>query len=109
MPHWAGKVKKIQLSQPGSRQNPGKSEPAPSHSGIGKRMCRNSRKTISLSSRRRFFPHVATHDNEMQINYTRRLRRPWGGQLNSFHDISDPTNISYGNPELQPQYSNALN
>ncbi|MCH5237820.1 MAG: TonB-dependent receptor [Muribaculaceae bacterium] len=48
------------------------------------------------------------YDNEMQINYTRRLRRPWGGQLNSFHDISDPTNISYGNPELQPQYSNSF-
>ena len=31
-----------------------------------------------------------------------------GGQLNSFHDISDPTNISYGNPELRPQYSNAF-
>lgn len=48
------------------------------------------------------------YDNEMQINYTRRLRRPWGGQLNSFKDISDPTNISYGNPELQPQYSNSF-
>jgi len=48
------------------------------------------------------------HDNEMQINFTRRLRRPWGGQLNSFHDISDPTNVSYGNPELQPTYSNAF-
>lgn len=48
------------------------------------------------------------HDNELQVNYTRRLRRPWGGQLNSFHDISDPTNVSYGNPELQPQYSNAF-
>ena len=48
------------------------------------------------------------YDNEMQINYTRRLRRPWGGQLNSFRDISDPTNISYGNPELQPQYSNSF-
>lgn len=47
-------------------------------------------------------------DNEMQINFTRRLRRPWGGQLNSFHDISDPTNVSYGNPELQPTYSNAF-
>ncbi len=47
-------------------------------------------------------------DNEMQINFTRRLRRPWGGQLNSFRDISDPTNISYGNPELQPTYSNAF-
>lgn len=47
------------------------------------------------------------YENEMQINYTRRLRRPWGGQLNSFRDISDPTNISFGNPELQPQYSNS--
>lgn len=47
-------------------------------------------------------------DNEMQINYTRRIRRPWGGQLNSFHDISDPTNISYGNPQLEPQYSNSF-
>ena len=48
------------------------------------------------------------YDNELQINYTRRLRRPWGGQLNSFQNISDPTNISYGNPELQPQYSNSF-
>ena len=48
------------------------------------------------------------YENEMQINYTRRLQRPWGGQLNSFHNISDPTNISYGNPELQPQYSNSF-
>ncbi|MCH5225631.1 MAG: TonB-dependent receptor [Muribaculaceae bacterium] len=47
------------------------------------------------------------YENELQINYTRRLRRPWGGQLNSFTDISDPANISYGNPELQPQYSNS--
>lgn len=47
------------------------------------------------------------HDNELQLNYTRRIRRPWGGQLNSFRNISDPTNISYGNQELQPQYSNA--
>lgn len=55
-----------------------------------------------------FISWALPHDNEMQINYTRRLRRPWGGQLNSFHDISDPTNVSYGNPELQPQYSNAF-
>ncbi len=45
------------------------------------------------------------HDNEMQINYTRRIRRPWGGQLNSFHDISDPTNVIYGDPELPALYS----
>lgn len=55
-----------------------------------------------------FLSYSLPHDNEFQINYTRRIRRPWGGQLNSFHDISDPTNVSYGNPELQPQYSNSF-
>lgn len=55
-----------------------------------------------------FLSYSLPRDNEMQINYTRRIRRPWGGQLNSFHYISDPTNVSYGNPELQPQYSNSF-
>lgn len=55
-----------------------------------------------------FLSYSLPHDNEIQINYTRRIRRPWGGQLNSFRNISDPTNISYGNPELEPQYSNAF-
>lgn len=55
-----------------------------------------------------FVSWALPHDNELQVNYTRRIRRPWGGQLNSFKNISDPTNISYGNVELQPTYSNAF-
>lgn len=55
-----------------------------------------------------FVSWALPHDNELQVNYTRRIRRPWGGQLNSFKNISDPTNISYGNEELQPSYSNAF-
>lgn len=55
-----------------------------------------------------FLSYALPHDNEIQINYTRRIRRPWGGQLNSFRDISDPTNIQYGNPELGPTYSNSF-
>lgn len=55
-----------------------------------------------------FLSYSLPHDNEVQVNYTRRIRRPWGGQLNSFQNISDPTNISYGNPDLEPQYSNAF-
>lgn len=55
-----------------------------------------------------FLSWALPHDNELQVNYTRRIRRPWGGQLNSFKNISDPTNISYGNVELQPTYSNAF-
>lgn len=55
-----------------------------------------------------FVSYSLPYDNEIQVNYTRRIRRPWGGQLNSFLDISDPNNIRYGNPELQPEYSNAF-
>ena len=55
-----------------------------------------------------YLSYTLPHDNEVQINYTRRIRRPWGGQLNSFVDISDPTNISFGNPELEPEYTNSF-
>jgi outer membrane receptor protein involved in Fe transport len=55
-----------------------------------------------------FLSYSLPHDNELQINYTRRIRRPWGGQLNTFKDISNPTDISYGNSELQPEYTNAF-
>ena len=44
----------------------------------------------------------------MQLNYTRRLRRPWGGQLNSFKDTRDATTVSFGNPELTPEFSNSF-
>ncbi len=46
--------------------------------------------------------------HELQLNYTRRIDRPRGHQINPRKDISDVTNISYGNPNLMPQYSSAL-
>lgn len=55
-----------------------------------------------------FLSYSLPKDNELQINYTRRISRPWGGQLNSFMNITDSTNISFGNPYLSPQYSNAF-
>lgn len=55
-----------------------------------------------------FFSYALPGDNEIQLNYTRRISRPWSGQLNSFVNITDSTNISYGNPKLKPQYSNAF-
>ena len=54
-----------------------------------------------------FLSYEISDGQEIQVNYTRRLRRPWGGQLNSFQNISDSTNISFGNPNLTPEYSNA--
>lgn len=55
-----------------------------------------------------FLSYALPKENEIQVNYTRRISRPWGGQLNPFINITDSTNISYGNPKLSPQYSNAF-
>jgi outer membrane receptor protein involved in Fe transport len=49
-----------------------------------------------------------TDNDQLQLNYTRRLRRPWGGQLNSFRNTSDATVVSFGNPELTPEFSNSF-
>ena len=46
--------------------------------------------------------------HELQLNYTRRVNRPWGRQINPRMDFSDSTNISYGNVDLLPAYSNNL-
>jgi outer membrane receptor protein involved in Fe transport len=45
---------------------------------------------------------------EVQLNYTRRIRRPNFWQLNPFIDINDPVNISQGNPMLEPEFTNSL-
>lgn len=48
------------------------------------------------------------HGHELQLNYTRRVDRPRGHQINPRQDFSDSTNIQYGNPNLLPAYSSAL-
>lgn len=55
-----------------------------------------------------FLSYELPHDQQLQLNYTRRLRRPWGGQLNSFRDTRDATTVSFGNPLLTPEYSNSF-
>jgi outer membrane receptor protein involved in Fe transport len=55
-----------------------------------------------------FLSYVLPANNEIQVNYTRRITRPRGPQINSFKNITDSTNISFGNPELLPEYSNAF-
>ncbi|MBP8777478.1 MAG: TonB-dependent receptor [Bacteroidaceae bacterium] len=54
-----------------------------------------------------FLSYTLGGGNELQFNYSRRISRPWGGQLNSFQNITDSTNISSGNPKLMPEYANA--
>lgn len=47
-------------------------------------------------------------DNELKLAYSRRIRRPFGPQLNTFENISDPSEVHLGNPEILPEYSNAV-
>jgi outer membrane receptor protein involved in Fe transport len=42
---------------------------------------------------------------EIQLNYSRRIRRPDFWNLNPFVDINDPFNIRQGNPSLKPEFT----
>ncbi|HEY8897920.1 MAG TPA: outer membrane beta-barrel family protein [Niastella sp.] len=45
---------------------------------------------------------------ELQLNYSRRIRRPDFWQMNPFVDINDPLNIRQGNPALRPEFTNSF-
>ena len=39
----------------------------------------------------------------MQLNYSKRINRPEGDDLNPFPEYRDPYNLSAGNPKLKPE------
>lgn len=47
-------------------------------------------------------------DNELQLNYSRRINRPNFWQLTPFVDSTDFLNLSKGNPGLNPEFTNSL-
>lgn len=55
-----------------------------------------------------FVTKKISEDDEVQFNYSRRIRRPRFWQLNPFIDINDPANIRQGNPQLRPEYINSF-
>lgn len=55
-----------------------------------------------------FLSYTLPHKNEIQLNYTRRINLPKGRQLSSYKNVSDSTNISYGNPDLNPEFLNSF-
>lgn len=60
-----------------------------------------------------FFPSVHfTYDlpseNAVQISYSRRVRRPQFWDLNPFFTFSDNRNFFSGNPDLDPEFADAL-
>ncbi|RCR65452.1 TonB-dependent receptor domain-containing protein [Larkinella punicea] len=73
-------------------------------------------RTTNVKSQRDYiylFPSVflnynASESQKMQINYSRRINRPSTWSLNPFIDLSDPLNIRFGNPNLNPELINSF-
>ncbi|MFY0254646.1 TonB-dependent receptor domain-containing protein [Chitinophaga sp. 30R24] len=55
-----------------------------------------------------FLSEKLKHDQELQLNYSRRVNRPNFFQLIPYRDYSDPQNQKEGNPNLKPEYTNSL-
>ncbi|MBC7851317.1 MAG: TonB-dependent receptor, partial [Chitinophagaceae bacterium] len=55
-----------------------------------------------------FLTKELAEGTEIQLNYTRRVRRPNFWQLNPFININDPVNLEQGNPQLQPEFTNSI-
>ncbi len=60
-----------------------------------------------------FFPSIfltkkLNENRDLQLNYSRRIRRPRFWQINPYIDINDPQNLQQGNPQLQPEFVNSF-
>ncbi len=60
-----------------------------------------------------FFPSLflnqkLKNDQELQLNYSRKINRPNFFQLYPYTDYSDSLNITRGNPNLNPEFTNSL-
>ena len=67
-----------------------------------------SEKLIIRNQYSRLYPSLHTlykvsEHNELQLNYSRRIRRPSDEQLNPFPQYLDMLNIPLGNPYLKPE------
>ena len=55
-----------------------------------------------------FLTQKFKNSQDLQLNYTRKINRPNFFQLFPFTDYSDSLNISRGNPNLKPEFTNSL-
>ncbi|MGN6353256.1 MAG: outer membrane beta-barrel protein [Parafilimonas sp.] len=55
-----------------------------------------------------FLTKHISESEDIQVNYSKRIRRPRFWEVNPFIDIDDPLNISQGNPALKPEYTNSF-
>ncbi|MFD0763687.1 TonB-dependent receptor domain-containing protein [Mucilaginibacter lutimaris] len=52
--------------------------------------------------------HKLSPTQSIKLSYSYRIERPDYGEINPFFNISDPKNISTGNPNLKPEKSNTF-
>lgn len=74
---------------------------------------RDSVSTFSIQYPVSLFPSIflsqkLPNDQELQLNYSRRINRPNFFQLYPFVDYSDSLNLSRGNPNLKPEFVNSF-
>jgi outer membrane receptor protein involved in Fe transport len=55
-----------------------------------------------------YLTYNMSKNQDIQLNYSRKINRPNFFQLMPFPDFVDPQNISIGNPELNPEFTNSL-
>jgi outer membrane receptor protein involved in Fe transport len=55
-----------------------------------------------------FISYALNSTSDLQLNYTRKIDRPNFFQLLPFTDYSDSLNLSRGNPDLKPQFTNTI-
>ncbi|MEO6830672.1 MAG: outer membrane beta-barrel family protein, partial [Chitinophagaceae bacterium] len=55
-----------------------------------------------------FYSRKLKNDQQLQFSYRRGISRPNFFQLLPFTDFTDPLNIRKGNPELKPEFTNAV-
>jgi outer membrane receptor protein involved in Fe transport len=55
-----------------------------------------------------FINYKINDQSDFQVNYTRRINRPNFFQLFPFVDYTDSLNLSRGNPDLKPEFTNSL-
>lgn len=67
----------------------------------------------NANSYNRFYPslHLSyelSDTRQVQLNYSHRVHRPEGEDLNPFPQYDDPTNLRVGNPHLRPEEIHSL-
>lgn len=55
-----------------------------------------------------FLNYSLPEGNEVQLNYTRRINSPNGRTISPFKGMINPNSVTYGNAELDPEYSNSM-